>query len=75
VVTFSSGESESAVITGFTIQGGSGNALKSSLLMIEGEMQDVPSLWRWYYHSQRQFADNHKNVIVNNVAERGGLRR
>jgi parallel beta-helix repeat protein/predicted outer membrane repeat protein len=71
-VAFKSGESEAAVITGFTITGGSGN-LETLEFIIEGEALEVPS----YYGGGIIVLNGSSptitgNVIVDNVAERGG---
>jgi hypothetical protein len=44
VISFKSGEAESAVVTGFTITGGSGN-LETLEFIIEGEPQEIPSYY------------------------------
>lgn len=72
VVSFKSGESEAAILTGFTITGGSGN-LETLEFVIEGETREVPS----YYGGGVIVLNGSsptisKNVIVDNVAERGG---
>jgi len=72
VISFKSGEAESAVVTGFTITGGSGS-LEILEFIIEGEPLEIPS----YYGGGVIILNGSsptisKNIIVDNVAERGG---
>ena len=72
VVVFREGEGEGAVISGFTITGGSGN-MEILEFEMEGEMREVPSLYGGgilILNGSSPTITN--NVITDNVAERGG---
>lgn len=71
VVVFREGEGEGAVISGFTITGGSGN-MEMLEFEIEGEMREVPSLYGGGILILNGSSPTIKNnVITDNVAERG----